>query len=110
MNTLTQLLKGTTPMLVLAVLKEGELHGYGIIQAIRERSDGALQAGEGSIYPILHAMEKDGLLKARWQEEGSRPPRKSYRLTPKGQKALEKSVQTWRSYVGSVERVLPAAV
>lgn len=96
-------------MLILAVLREEELYGYRIIQSLKEKSAEALQAGEGSVYPILHALEKDGLLKSRWVEEGARPPRKYYRLTMKGQKALDTSKETWRSYTRAVESVLSNA-
>lgn len=96
-------------MLILAVLREEELYGYRIIQRLQEKSADVLQAGEGSVYPILHAMEKNGYLKSRWAEEGNRPPRKYYRLTLKGQKALEKSSKTWHSYAQAVKSVLSSA-
>jgi PadR family transcriptional regulator PadR len=69
----TQLLKGTTTLLVLTVLRDGELYGYEIAQRISERSSGAFAPSEGSLYPALHALEADGALQASWRESDRGP-------------------------------------
>ncbi len=63
-----QLLKGTTTLLVLSVLRDGELYGYEIAQRIRERSGSLIDAGEGWLYPALHRLEADGSLEATWRD------------------------------------------
>ena len=82
------LLKGNTPTLILAVLRDGPLHGYGIAREIERRSRNALRFRESTLYPALHALEQDGHIAAEWQlREGSRP-RRVYTLTSKGHAAL----------------------
>ncbi len=103
---MTDLLKGTTSTLVLAALSKEELYGYRIIQLIKEASDDALSLGEGSVYPILHALEGKELVKSRWQVQEVGPARKYYALTAKGRKELEGAAKTWRSYTGAVDGVL----
>src|SRR2546421_9161865 len=84
-----ELLKGNTPTLVLAVLRDGPLHGYGIAREIERRSESALQCKEGTLYPALHALERDGLVRGEWRREEGGRERKVYSLTPPGAVALE---------------------
>lgn len=100
------LLKGTTPALILAALSREDLYGYRIIQLIREKSDDALKLGEGSVYPVLHALERKGLVKSRWETQEVGPARKYYALTAKGRWQLEEAAKTFRTYSGAVEGVL----
>ncbi len=93
-----QLLKGTTPLLVLTVLREGELYGYEIAQRIRDRSGGAFAPSEGSLYPALHALESDGALVANWRESDRGPRRRYYAITDKGQAMLAEHEAEWESF------------
>ncbi len=102
----SDLLKGTTPALILAVLAKEDLYGYRIIQLIRQESDEALKLGEGSVYPVLHALEAKHLVKSRWETQEIGPARKYYALTAKGKEQLDVAVKTWRTYAGAVEGVL----
>lgn len=99
-----QLLKGTTPLLVLSVLRDGELYGYEIAQRIRERSGGAFAPSEGSLYPALHALEADGALVASWRESDRGPRRRYYRLTPHGAGLLAEHEREWSSFSLGVAR------
>lgn len=101
-----ELIKGSTKNLALAVLAEGELYGYQIVKAIREKSGDMLEYGEGSIYPALHSLEKAGMLKAKWVAQESGPDRKYYTLTKKGKKALKDRVAEWKEFAGAVDKVL----
>jgi PadR family transcriptional regulator PadR len=83
-----QLLKGTTPLLVLSVLRDGELYGYEIAQRIRERSGGAFAPSEGALYPALHALEANGALVATWRESDKGPRRRYYAIIPPGRSAV----------------------
>jgi PadR family transcriptional regulator PadR len=101
----SQLLKGTTPYLVLAVVRESELYGYQIAQRIRERSDGAFVPSEGSLYPTLHRLEADGALTATWREGERGPRRRWYRITPAGVATLAAHEAEWEAFSGAVTRV-----
>jgi PadR family transcriptional regulator, regulatory protein PadR len=93
-----QLLKGTTTLLVLTVLREGELYGYEIAQQIRDRSGGAFAPSEGSLYPALHALEADGALEASWRVSNRGPRRRYYKITRSGVAMLEAHTQEWASF------------
>ena len=100
-----QLLKGTLPLLILATIREGELHGYEIGRRIRERSAGAFTLSEGSLYPTLHRLEAEGALEATWRDGAGGPRRRHYRLTKGGLAALERAEREWTTFAGGVHRV-----
>jgi PadR family transcriptional regulator PadR len=101
----SQLLKGTVPFLVLSVLAEGELYGYQIAQRIRERSGAFLTPSEGSLYPALHRLERDGAVAAEWRASEVGPRRRYYSLTPAGQKLLADARAEWRAFTGVISAV-----
>jgi DNA-binding PadR family transcriptional regulator len=102
----TQLLKGTTPLLVLTVLRDGELYGYEIAQRIRERSGGAFALSEGSLYPALHSLEAEHALESEWRESDKGPRRRYYRLTDKGGALLADHEAEWDSFARGVARTV----
>lgn len=75
-------------LLVLATLEDGPRHGYQIALDVEEESDGAFELQHGTLYPILHRLEKDGLIEGTWEEEGRR--RKVYGLTERGRRHLHR--------------------
>ena len=99
-----QLLKGTTPLLVLAILRDGELYGYEIAQRIRERSGGAFAPSEGSLYPALHGLEAEGALQATWRDSDKGPRRRYYKITPKGGALLTEHEKEWASFATAMAR------
>ena len=101
-----ELKKGSTPILILAVLAEGPRHGYAIAREIERRSREALSVGEGALYPALRGLEAEGFIEGLWEEIGSGPARKRYSLTPDGARELQKRTQSWRKYVQAVNRVM----
>ena len=101
----SQLQKGTTPMLVLAVIGEGELYGYQIAAQIRERSGGTFDPSEGSLYPVLHRLEADGALSATWRDSERGPRRRYYRLSAGGHRLLQESVAQWAAFASGIARV-----
>jgi PadR family transcriptional regulator PadR len=101
----TQLLKGTTPLLVLTVINDGELYGYEIAQRIRERSGGAFAPSEGSLYPALHRLEADGALTAVWRASDRGPRRRYYRITAKGQGLLVENRDRFSAFIAGVQGV-----
>jgi DNA-binding PadR family transcriptional regulator len=98
-------LKGTTPLLVLTVIGEGELYGYEIAQSVRERSGGAFAPSEGSLYPTLHRLELDGALAAEWRASDRGPRRRYYKLTKSGRAMLAESRMQWSAFVQAVDAV-----
>ncbi len=99
-------LKGHLDLLLLAVIRQGPLHGYAIIDELRRRSAGAFDLPEGTIYPALHRLEKSKLLTSRWQRVGPRRKRRIYRLTRRGEAAYEDEKNQWRSFSGAMETVV----
>ncbi len=100
-----ELLKGTTHLLVLSVLENQDMYGYRIIRELEIRSEKAFEMSEGTLYPILHALEKEKMLESYWQECDGRN-RKYYHLTKKGKKQLSEKKTEWQSFAGNVNKVL----
>ena len=91
--------------LILGALREGPMHGYGIVRKIRGDSE-VLKAGEGQLYPVLHRMESDGLVDGSWEIQDGRPPRKLYTLTEKGSGQLERKRKEFKEFRAAVESLL----
>lgn len=81
--------------IILSILAEGENYGYRIIQRIRDLSDGQIEWTTGTLYPLLHGLENEGLVASSWRAAENAPRRKYYRLTPRGLHALEQEKRQW---------------
>ncbi len=90
-----ELVAASTVPLVLSVLAEGENYGYSLIQRVRELSDGRIEWTEGMLYPVLHWMEKEGLIQSEWREGDTGRKRKYYRLRREGKAALKTEKEQW---------------
>jgi DNA-binding PadR family transcriptional regulator len=101
-------LRGHLEFLLLASLAETEGHGYALIERLRLKSDGALQLGEGSVYPALHRLESAGLVASRWDRASGRRKR-VYRLTAVGRKRLGQQRRDWDALVKTVGLVIGAS-
>ena len=101
-----ELLKGSTGTMILQLLSEQDMYGYMIIGQIESRSDSVFHMSEGSLYPILHTMEKEGLLQSYRQMSESGKERKYYRITAKGRLQLELKLDEWKLFSSSVSKVL----
>ena len=95
-----------TRLLVMGLLSGGDMYGYQMIVELERRSDGTFSMKEGTLYPVLHGMEKDGLVDAYEQAAPTGRMRKYYRLTRKGKEALKTETQEWRAYSAAVDAVL----
>ena len=95
-----------TRLLVMGLLSGGDMYGYQMIVELERRSDGTFSMQEGTLYPVLHGMEKDGLVDAYEQAAPTGRMRKYYRLTRKGKEALKTETQEWRQYSAAVDAVL----
>lgn len=100
-------LKGHLDLLLLSALRVADLHGYGIIRALRERSGGAFDLPEGTVYPALRRLEQAKRVRSRWQTvEGRR--RRVYSLTSAGKTALGRERDGWAAFQTAMARVLEA--
>jgi PadR family transcriptional regulator PadR len=100
-----QQLKGNLDLLLLATLERGARHGYAIISELRDRSEGAFDLAEGTVYPALHRLEREGHVSSRWSNaEGRR--RRLYQLTGAGAVALQARRHEWRDFARGVQAVL----
>ena len=101
-----QMLKGNSAMLVLGLLESGDKYGYEMINALAARSDGAFDLKEGTLYPILHALEQRGSIEAYWLDSKAGRRRRYYRLTRGGRKELQRRKEEWMAYCAAVSRVM----
>lgn len=90
-----ELMGASTGLLVLGVLARGPSYGYEIVRTVNEQADGLLVWQEGTLYPVLHKLEKQGLVRAQWQETQSGRQRKYYYITAAGRSSLRQDVQQW---------------
>ncbi len=101
-------LHGHLDSLVLSVLGTGPAHGYGVVAELRRRSQGEFDLPEGTVYPALHRLERQGLLDSAWSVEGGRR-RRVYRLTTAGARALSQATAEWRRFSLGVNAILGSA-
>jgi len=97
--------RGSTEMLILALVEDRSRHGYEIAKLIEQRSDGVLQFHVASLYPLLYRMEKRGLIKGTWIEKTGQRRRRFYKLMPEGKKVLNEQRQTWSDFFTALDRV-----
>ncbi len=102
-----QLYRGSLELCMLALLARDERYGYEIAQALAQ--SGGLPVGEGTIYPLLSRLQREGLVESRWRESPAGPPRKYYRLTARGQAALRAMSACWASFSAEVNRIVQEA-
>jgi DNA-binding PadR family transcriptional regulator len=101
-------IKGHLDALLLAVVADGPVHGYAALERLKARSGGRFDLPEGTVYPALHRLEGDGLLRSQWTVVSGRR-RRQYELTDRGRAELGMRTENWRRFATAVERVLGAA-
>ncbi|MEO3807521.1 helix-turn-helix transcriptional regulator [Sphaerisporangium sp. B11E5] len=101
----TDALRGHMDALLLSVLEDEPLHGYAIIEALQQRSGGALSVPTGTVYPALRRLERVGHLTSEWATVGGRK-RRTYRLTRSGRAALAGERSAWSDFSGVVTKIL----
>jgi transcriptional regulator len=104
-----QALKGHLDAMLLASLARGPRHGYAINEWLEGRSDGELKLAAGTLYPALHRLEEDGLVRASWQEPAGERKRRVYALTKKGERALGEQHKEWVAFSRVMNAVLGGA-
>lgn len=106
-SVFSQNLKGHLDMLLLSVLHDAPAHGYAVVERMAEISDGTFALGEGTIYPALRRLEKNGLLRSSWTTAKGRR-RRIYQVTKKGEHALAQQRGEWERFALGVRRILEA--
>jgi DNA-binding PadR family transcriptional regulator len=101
-------LQGQLEGLILAVLGRGPLHGYAIACELRDRSDGLLDVAEGTLYPVLHKLEKEGLIRSRWETVNGRR-RRVYAPSARAGRAFRQRLEAWQRLSQAIDSVLVSA-
>jgi len=103
-NLVAQMRRGVLPYCVLAMLRDKERYGFELVHSLGTTY--GLVTGEGTIYPLLARLRRQGLVETSWRESESGPPRRYYRLSPGGKDALDEFSQSWRSLRTTVDALL----
>ena len=98
-------LRGHIDTMVLAALRVGPAHGYALVAGLAEQSDGVFELGEGTVYPSLHRLEREGLIESRWVKHAGRK-RRVYELTRAGETALGDRHRDWRVFARGMDALL----
>ncbi|GGF85708.1 PadR family transcriptional regulator [Paenibacillus aceti] len=103
------LMSGSTTMLILKLLDLKDMYGYQMIQELALRSENVFSLKAGTLYPILHSLEQQGMIESYEQVSDQQRPRKYYRITLKGKEAFKEQQAQWKEYTAIVNRVLGGA-
>lgn len=102
---LTQLLKGNTDVLILSLLEREPMYGHQIKEELERSSRGFLRVSEGTLYPALHRLSREGLVRARWTKLPNGKERKIYTLTRKGDGRLSECRLTWSGFAAAMSNI-----
>lgn len=105
MKVSKELLKGSTTMLILEMLKNENMYGYQMIKKLSEKSQNIFELKEGTLYPILHSLEEENFISSYWDESTAKK-RKYYSITEKGKKQLKERKEEWKIFSNGVNKVL----
>lgn len=104
------LLQGTLDMLVLKALQLEPMHGWGITERIEQWSESVLQLGQGTLYPALYRLERQGLVRSEWKVTENNRRARYYSLTRKGRQQFGEELAQWQRTSRAVNRVLEATI
>ena len=110
MKVRSDILQGTLDMLVLRALQLEPMHGWGITERIEQWSESVLQLGQGTLYPALYRLERQGLIRSDWRVTEKNRNARYYALTAKGRRQLAEELAHWRRVTRAIDLVLEAAV
>ena len=106
----TDLLQGTLDMLVLRALQLEPMHGWGITERIEQWSESVLQLGQGTLYPALYRLERQGFIRSEWRVTSNNRRARYYSLTAKGRRQLTEEIASWHRMSRAIGLVLDAAI
>ena len=99
-------LRGSLDLLILKTLSLSAMHGWGISQRVQQMSDGEFAMNQGSLYPALQRLEKDGLMTSEWGVTDNNRQARYYRITAAGRRALGREVESWKRFAAALDAVL----
>jgi transcriptional regulator len=102
------LLQGTLDLLILKTLSTGARHGWGVSQRIQQMSRDVLQVNQGSLYPALHRLEQQGLVRTTWGKSENNRQAKFYELTARGRRQLDEETENWARLSAAVAGIVQA--
>ena len=108
MHKQVDLIQGTLDMLILKAVSLGGLHGYGVLVRLQQLTNDRLQIQQGSLYPALYRLERQGLIASEWGDSDNNRRAKFYTLTTKGRRRLKEETDSWRRFSEVVAGVLEA--
>jgi len=100
-----ELKKGTTPMLILALLEAEQRHGYELAKLLEQRTNGVVRVHAASLYPLLYRLERQKLIEGRWVEKPGERRRRFYRLTADGKRQLEVQRKSWAEFARAIGQI-----
>jgi PadR family transcriptional regulator PadR len=100
---------GSTAIMILRLLTDEPMYGYQMVKELQARSDGYFELEQGTLYPALHRLEKEGLVQSEWQVVADGPSRKYYYITDAGRAALEQGSAQWREFSQGLLKILGSA-
>lgn len=100
-----ELLKGSTEMIILKLLEKEDLYGYMMIKRLDEKSQNIFDLKVGTLYPVLHNLEKEQLIESYWEDSLSSRKRKFYKITNKGIKVLKQKREEWNTYAKGINNL-----
>src|SRR4051794_16916725 len=98
--------RGDFGLLLLGLLAERSMYGYELLAELRARTDAVIDLPEGTVYPALRRLERDGLITGRWQEAAGGPRRRYYDLTAAGTRSLADGAAAWRRFASAASGIL----
>lgn len=101
-----ELRRGSLELIVLHLLSTGEAYGYEIVTKLTERTNGALEVTDGTLYPVLYRLENAGFVTIRWETPQRGVPRKYYRLTDAGRAELDRMTREWTAFSDAMTRLI----
>jgi PadR family transcriptional regulator, regulatory protein PadR len=104
-RAIKELVGASTSVLVLGVVAREPSYGYDVVRRINEEAYGLFTWQEGTVYPVLHKLEKEGLIRSQWQEANSGRERKYYYITARGRAVLTEDAEQWRDFHALVKRL-----
>lgn len=105
----TELLKGNMTTLVLVCLQKRDMYGYDLVKELQDLSGGVLEVKEGTLYPLLHSLEKDKAIESYWEEREGERRRKYYRIAKEGKKLLKARAADWQTFRKFMDHALSDA-
>ena len=105
-NPHTDVLRGSLDLLILKTLSLAPMHGWGVSQRVQQLSGGVLEVNQGSLYPALQRLEKQGLIRSHWGTTDSNRRAHYYRLTATGRRALGQQINSWCRFAEGLRAVL----